>query len=41
MWSGKLTARSRIKGYDIILRGNVKILAENEDEKKTRELAIS
>ena len=33
MWSGKFLARAGWLGYDIILRGTVKTLADNAEDK--------
>ena len=34
MWSGEFMARSVIKGYDVLLTGDKKILADDTDETK-------
>ena len=36
MWLGKFTARSRIKGYNILLTGYIKIPADDTEETKDK-----
>ena len=38
IWSGKFMARTRIKGYHVLLTGAKKILADDSDETKYKEV---
>ena len=41
IWSGKITARAGMKGYDILLAGDAEIMAENVDEKRDSRLTAT